>query len=166
LVSSGIVAGTPYAMAPEQVRGEDADKRTDVWALGVLLYEMAARRQPFAAASVPELFSAILRDQPAALPDRTPIALGGIIERCLEKDPNRRYQSAAEVRASLEAVHADAGAPVTGWRYYLRRRRWLVSGAAATVLAALAVGFNLFSIRERVVGRNDAAIKLAVLPFQ
>jgi TolB-like protein/predicted Ser/Thr protein kinase len=166
LVSEGVVAGTPYAMAPEQVRGEDADKRTDVWALGVLLYEMAARRQPFAATSVPELFSTILRDDPPALPDRTPIALRAIIERCLEKDSNRRYQSAGEVRASLEAVQADAVAPLAAWRYYLRRRRWLVSAAAAIVLAALAVGLNVFGVRERVVGRNGAAITLAVLPFQ
>ena len=62
MVTAGAPAGTPYAMAPEQVRGESADARTDVWALGVLLYEMAAGRKPFAGATVPELFSAILKE--------------------------------------------------------------------------------------------------------
>src|SRR5206468_7406245 len=64
LVPAGAAAGTPYAMAPEQVRGDAADARTDLWALGVLLYEMATGDKPFSAATVPELFTSILRDAP------------------------------------------------------------------------------------------------------
>ena len=67
----GAAVGTPYAMAPEQVRGLAADARTDLWALGVLLYEMLLGTRPFNGATVAELFSSILRDPPAPLPPST-----------------------------------------------------------------------------------------------
>jgi tetratricopeptide (TPR) repeat protein/predicted Ser/Thr protein kinase len=97
-------AGTPYAMAPEQVRGTHVDVRTDVWALGVMLYEMLAGARPFVAPTVPELFSAILRDAPAPFPDHVPSALRVIVQKCLEKEPAQRYERAADVRAALEVV--------------------------------------------------------------
>ena len=97
-------AGTPYAMAPEQVRGVQIDARTDVWALGVLLYEMLAGARPFVAPTVPELFSAILRDEPAPLPRHVPTALRVVVQKCLEKDPAQRYERAADVRLALEGV--------------------------------------------------------------
>ncbi|HZO84151.1 MAG TPA: serine/threonine-protein kinase, partial [Verrucomicrobiae bacterium] len=65
---AGTTAGTPYAMAPEQVRGKPADARTDIWALGVLLYEILTSARPFVGATTPELFSSILRDPPAPMP--------------------------------------------------------------------------------------------------
>ena len=91
-------------MAPEQVRGETADARTDVWALGVLIYEMATGRKPFDAPTIPELFSAILKDPPRQWPRGTPAALQPIVERCLDKDPSRRYQTAREVQLVLETI--------------------------------------------------------------
>jgi tetratricopeptide (TPR) repeat protein/predicted Ser/Thr protein kinase len=97
-------AGTPYAMAPEQVRGIQVDARTDVWALGVLLYEMLSGARPFVAPTVPELFSAILRDAPAPLTAHVPAALRAIVQKCLEKDPAQRYERAADVRLALEVV--------------------------------------------------------------
>jgi predicted ATPase/predicted Ser/Thr protein kinase len=100
----GVGVGTPYAMAPEQVRGRDADARTDLWALGILLYEMLQGARPFNAATVPELFSSILRDPPAPLPARILQPLREIVYRCLAKDPAERYQRAADVRLMLEAV--------------------------------------------------------------
>ncbi|MGQ0736848.1 MAG: protein kinase domain-containing protein [Acidobacteriota bacterium] len=166
IVPLGVAAGTPYAMAPEQVRGETADERTDIWALGVLLHEMVSGMRPFAAASTSELFSSILRDPPAPLPDKVPVALKAVVERCLEKDPERRFQHASEVRAALEAVQAQQLPAWTAVRYYVRRRRWLVPAAALIGLGVLAVMLNIAGARDRLVGGSSAQIKLAVLPFQ
>jgi serine/threonine-protein kinase len=91
-------------MAPEQVRGESVDARTDVWALGVLLYEMVSGRQPFRAPTAPAMFVAILQDAPAALPPTVPQPVSAIVARCLEKDPGRRYQRAADVRSALRSL--------------------------------------------------------------
>jgi eukaryotic-like serine/threonine-protein kinase len=102
----GVAVGTPYAMAPEQVRGGVADARTDLWALGVLLYEMLLGTRPFSGATVAELFSSILRDQPAPLPPSLSNPLPEIVQKCLAKDPAARYQRAADVRLVLEAVAA------------------------------------------------------------
>ena len=108
----GTVAGTIYAMAPEQLHGEPADPRTDVWALGVLLYEMAAGSPPFGGRTAFELTSAILRDAPAPLPPHVPVGLRRIVERCLAKDTAERYQRASDVRAALEAVAEGRTSPV------------------------------------------------------
>ena len=106
LVAAGTVAGTPYAMAPEQVRGDATDARTDIWALGVLLYEMVTGAPPFAAATVPELFSSILRDSPVR-PAAVSIEIGAVIERCLAKEPARRFQTAADVRSALATLGSE-----------------------------------------------------------
>ena len=90
IVPAGAAAGTPYAMAPEQVRGAATDARTDIWALGVLLYEMAGGGRPFEGDTVPELFSSILRDDPRPLPAPAPAALEAVIARCLTKAPGQR----------------------------------------------------------------------------
>jgi eukaryotic-like serine/threonine-protein kinase len=87
IAPAGTVAGTPYAMAPEQVRGEPADERTDVWALGVLLYETLTGTRPFDGATVAEVFAAILKEPPKAWPRNVSLALRAIVDRCLSKEP-------------------------------------------------------------------------------
>jgi TolB-like protein len=168
VVPAGIAAGTPYAMAPEQVRGEPADARTDVWALGVLLYEMVSGGKPFHGATTPELFSAILRDAAAPLPERVPVAVRGVIERCLERDRDRRWQRAREVHAALGAIQAGATSPWDAWQYRVKRHRWTLAIAALFVVATIVVGFGLAGVRARLGGGMPAAapIRLAVLPFQ
>ena len=104
LAAPGAATGTPYAMAPEQVRGGATDARTDVWAFGVLLYEMLTGSHPFTASSWPDLFSAILRDRPAPLPSAVPAVLQTLIEQCLEKSPERRYRNGGELLAALGAL--------------------------------------------------------------
>jgi TolB-like protein len=162
----GAAAGTPYAMAPEQVRGDPADARTDIWALGVLLYEMVTGAPPFRAATVPELFSSILRDPPASWPAGVPVNIKSVIDRCLEKDPARRYQHAREVRAALDAVQSGLVPPWIAWRYYLARRRWPAAAAALLGVAAVVVAVNMGGVRERFGGNPPMPIKLAVLPFE
>jgi len=110
LTEAGAIAGTLHYMAPEVLRGQEADARSDLWALGVMLYEMAAGARPFQGQTSYELSSAILREAPLPLPGDLPAALWAAIERCLEKDPGKRYQLASEVRAALEAIQSGATA--------------------------------------------------------
>jgi TolB-like protein/Tfp pilus assembly protein PilF len=115
--SPGHVAGTAPYMAPEQIRGEDVDARTDLFAFGILLYELLTGQRPFAAPTTMALCAAILHEAPAPLaPARAdlPPDVGRIVNRCLEKDPRERIQTALDVshelrqvRKSLEAVHAS-----------------------------------------------------------
>ena len=113
----GQVMGTVPYMAPEQVRGEPADARTDLFSLGVLLYEMATGQRPFAGATSADVSSAILRDAPEPLTrvrSELPADLERVVSRCLEKDPNSRVQTALDVCNELRRVkHAleTAGAP-------------------------------------------------------
>jgi TolB-like protein len=164
-LSGGGIAGTPYAMAPEQIRGEPADARTDIWALGVLLYEMASRKRPFEAPTTPELLTAILRDEPRPLPASTPLALQTVIERCLAKDPSQRYQQASEVRAALDAISAGG---IGVWPALAHRARRAPMATAAIVLLALgaaAIPWNLDRLRAWISG--DPRIRsLAVLPLE
>jgi eukaryotic-like serine/threonine-protein kinase len=97
-----VMAGTLSSMAPELLRGGQADERSDIWSLGVLLYQMAAGARPFSGATGFELSGAILHQPPPPLPDRVPSALQSIVRRCLAKDPRERYQQAGEVRSALE----------------------------------------------------------------
>jgi TolB-like protein/Tfp pilus assembly protein PilF/predicted Ser/Thr protein kinase len=160
LADRGVAIGTPYAMSPEQVKGEEAGAGSDIWALGVVLYEMAAGAKPFHGATGPELFSSILRDPPAPLPAAVPHALAPIIERCLEKDPARRYRSAADVRDALEAIDPGAAARRPRRPFWASRRAMLAAAASIGALA-LAAAFGRFS---RIA--DSSVIKLAVLPFE
>jgi eukaryotic-like serine/threonine-protein kinase len=96
--------GTLPYVPPEVLKGHQADARGDIWSLGVLLYEMATGRRPYRGATAFELSAMILRERaPVPVPSLPPV-LQSIIDRCLDKDPGQRYQSAGEVRAALETV--------------------------------------------------------------
>jgi hypothetical protein len=107
-VGSGAVSGTLAYMAPEVLRGEAGDARSDLWALGVVLYETASGRLPFSGRTAFEISSSILNEPPPALPGRVPPGLWAIVQRCLAKTPAERYQRASEVKAALEAVESAA----------------------------------------------------------
>src|SRR5437899_389159 len=98
------LAGTLPYMAPEQINGDPASPRTDLWSLGVVLYEMAAGCHAFFGENLYLLCRAILQDSPRTVPPNVPTGLAAVISRCLEKEPARRYQRAGEVRAALEAL--------------------------------------------------------------
>lgn len=171
LTMPGQVVGTLAYMAPEQLRGQPANERSDVWALGVVLYEMAAGVRPFQGETSFELSSSILNQPPPPLRAGTrgapPVLFRSVIERCLEKDPARRYQKAGEVREALEAVQTGAGLPVLPALRYAVKRHWKLGLAAALVaiigvLAALDVG----GLRSRLLAgaAGPAFRSLAVLP--
>jgi len=111
LTKSGIAMGTVAYMSPEQARGEKLDARTDVFSFGVVLYEMATGRQPFAGGSGAETLTAILRDRPVPplqLNPELPSRLEEIINKALEKDRNLRYQHAADILTDLKRLKRDS----------------------------------------------------------
>jgi eukaryotic-like serine/threonine-protein kinase len=180
LAEAGDIAGTLPFMAPEVLRGERGDSRSDVWALGVVLYEMASGRRPFTGESGYELTSAILRDPPAPLPATVSPGLQAIIKRCLAKGPMERYRRAGEIRAALEAVGLSFGSPpafsrpaVTDSAGTARasRRAGLLGhpalvAAGLLVLAALA-WLGADRLRHRGAGTSGAPTirSIAVLPL-
>ena len=108
--TQGVVTGTPAYMAPEQVRGEPADRRSDIFAFGILLYELVSGTNPFQRAGIEATFVAILREPPAALRDQRPVmppALDALVTRLLAKDPAARPQSFADVRGILRQLSGD-----------------------------------------------------------
>jgi len=114
LTAAGIVVGTVPYLAPEYLDGNIADHRTDIFSLGVVLYEMVTGLLPFQGRSGPAVMSSILRDDPRPVSDLKPEApdhLVRVIERCLEKDPERRYQSASDVGYELATISGGAVAP-------------------------------------------------------
>jgi WD40 repeat protein len=116
--SPGVVLGTIGYMSPEQVKGETPDPRTDVFALGAVLYEMASGRKAFGGGTSAEILAAILRDEPPSLMSLqpgVPATLEAVVRRCLAKRPGQRFSSAKEVEAALETVLASLapGAPTT-----------------------------------------------------
>jgi eukaryotic-like serine/threonine-protein kinase len=107
--SSIVTGGTLRYMAPEILRGQAADARSDIWSMGVVLYEMATGSPPFEATTNVELISAILRDDAEPLPAHISPVVRTVICKCLAKEPSQRYQHAGEIRASLEALISDSG---------------------------------------------------------
>src|SRR5262249_31802527 len=105
----GAIVGTPHYLAPEVIRGGRADARSDIWALGALLYEMATGERPFRGPTPMAVLGAVLHELPTPLPEHIPPGLRLVIDRCLAKDPNRRYARAEEVRAALEALGGGRG---------------------------------------------------------
>ncbi len=128
----GMVLGTVGYMSPEQVRGEPADARSDIFSFGCVLYEMASGKQPFTGKSAADVMSAVLREDPPELEAGRPPALEAILRRCLEKDPARRFQSAADLAFALRAIsHITTAQHAIQKPAPHGRHRWLFVALAA-----------------------------------
>jgi hypothetical protein len=167
----GLVRGTVAYLAPEQVRGDAVGPAADLWALGVVLYEMLAGRRPFTGGRDRARFHAILHEEPPPLEElrpEVPEALAQTVERLLRKDPEERYASAEELLADLESERAarSPAASTTTTRVAQRptgiRRPALWIAAAAMLAGATAVA--VWAVRRAPAQLLDPA-RVAVLPF-
>jgi serine/threonine protein kinase/Tfp pilus assembly protein PilF len=175
LTDSHAAAGTLPYMAPEQLRGEPLDERGDVYAVGVVLYEMATGRRAFSADLSSQVIDAILHQPPVpprALNSRTSIEVERIILKCLDKDPEHRYQSAKDLLVDFRRLAAPSSeGPVASAPSLPLSRRVLspfVLGIAALLaLVVILTGLNFSSLRERFLGRvaSPKIASLAVLPL-
>ena len=151
LTQEGTILGTFQYMAPEQLEGKEADARSDIFAFGSVLYEMATGKKAFSAGSQASLIAAILEREPppiSAVQPMAPPALDRVVKTCLAKDPENRFQTAHDVRLQLQWIveggsQAGVPAPVTA-RRKSREKIWM----AATALLALAAGILGFLLLQ------------------
>ena len=157
---AGVILGTAAYMSPEQARGKRVDKRADIWALGVVLWEMLTGKQLFAGETVSDTLAAVLKEGPdwAGLPAGVPPRVRRLLRRCLAKKPSERLRDAGDVLVELDDVQEEAPSaaplvPAAGGF-----RRWLPWGVAALATAALASALLL-----RPAGETEMPLrKLAV----
>ncbi len=174
----GQVIGTAAYMSPEQARGLPVDKRTDIWAFGVVLFEMISGERPFRGESVSDTIAGILKSEPewAELPASVPPGLRRLLHRCLDKDPRRRLQSIAEARVQIEnllrGADDDPGLPdetrggVSGpsGRTLIRRTSLAWSVAAVAAIAAAVLGTLLLQRQGEVERQGEARFEFQVSP--
>ncbi|MGA8038382.1 MAG: protein kinase [Candidatus Acidiferrales bacterium] len=173
--------GTMLYTAPELFQGEPSDARSDIWSLGVVLYEMASGQRPFGGKTTYELISRILHEAPKELPASVSPVLRAIIEKCLMKSPDERYQTAGEVRSALSVLgthtpgsHASMNATMTALiadAARVRQRRSIrfvaVGIVAALVLLALAWRFAPRPWKSGAAAAEPSGIRsIAVLPLE
>jgi eukaryotic-like serine/threonine-protein kinase len=163
----GVAMGTVGYMAPEQIEGREADPRADIFSLGVVLYEALTGQQPFRRPSVVDTLHAILHDEPPALPPQIPIGVQQILARCLQKQPDARFQSARDLEFALATVDSHGTASPATWvssRLTGRARLALIAGLVILVAAAAWVLVR----RNASPGGGDAASirSIAVLPLE
>ena len=150
LTAQGTILGTFQYMAPEQLEGQEADARSDIFSFGALLYEMATGRKAFAGKTQASLIGAILKDQPppvSTVQPLSPPALDRVIARCLAKDPDDRWHSAHDLASELKWIQqggsqAGVPAPVSARRRWRERTAWTL--AAIATIAATALAFRVF----------------------
>ncbi len=161
ILSDASVAGTLTHIAPEVLHGQPVDARSDLWALGVMLYEMVCGVVPFTGTTPFETANAILHDAPRPLPSKVGPGLRRVIDRCLVKDPSGRFQSAAELRDALDAVSGVTRAQTAPWTTWSRTARRTAAGA---LVVAVAGGAYLSGVLPPAPADAPPPV-LAVLPF-
>ena len=150
---AGMILGTAAYMSPEQARGKAVDRRADIWAFGVVLYEMLTGRQAFTGETVSDILAAVLTKDLDL--EQVPVKVRKLLRRCLEKDPKQRLRDIGEARFLLEDVGQAHGLSSTG---HGRPLPWIAAGVFA--VAALALGL----VAYRHVNEETRVLKMSVLP--
>ncbi len=181
MTQAGIIIGTAAYMSPEQARGRAVDKRADIWAFGVLLFEMLTGEPLFAGETVSDTVAAVLMREPdfALLPTLVPIQIRGLIARCLERDPRRRLRDIGDALHDLQSVPSPSatnvlrspelhpGSHLPAVPLPQRRSRWLAVCGAVVLVAAV---IGLWQVWHRTSGKPSISPdtfgrSIAVLPF-
>jgi Tol biopolymer transport system component len=161
LTQSGMIVGTPAYMAPEQIEGREVDVRTDIFALGCILYELLSGRAPFRAKSTPGLIAAILKEQPPQIRNGTPdipIGVERVVTRCLAKDPGARWHNVTDVKHALaDASEQHPDVPI------IRKSRLSLAALAAFVLIALVV-IAVYILRGTPRGGDSTSLRVRIAP--
>jgi serine/threonine protein kinase/Tol biopolymer transport system component len=166
----GMVLGTVGYMSPEQVRGKPADARSDIFALGTILFEMLSGQRAFQRDTSAETMAAILKEEPPELAGEgknIPPALGRIVQHCLEKNPAERLQSARDFAFDLESLSGSSAMSAAGLKSgKVSRRRWLAPAGIAALGIAIAAGsfFAGLKTRGRVETSNLSFARLSFKP--
>jgi len=164
--AAGTVIGTPSYMAPEQVRGEPADARTDIFAFGATLFEMLSGQRAFRRDTPAETMTAVLKEEPPDLTDPArPIspAMDRIVRRCLEKDPDQRFQSAKDLSFALGALSGtDTSSAARAATSHSQKplRFWLLPTLVVAALAIVAAGASFLSKSSSVAERLQFSIQV------
>jgi Tol biopolymer transport system component len=153
--AAGLILGTAAYMAPEQARGRAVDRRADIWAFGLVLFEMLSGVRPFGGETISETIAAIIKDPPSwtALPERLPTRLHALLRRTLEKDPKRRLRDIGDARLELEDLAAGVDVVATAppaavqprWR---RGLPWAIASIATLAAVAFAVKSTTAPVAE------------------
>ncbi len=151
VTASGVILGTAAYMSPEQARGRTVDKKTDIWALGCVLYECLTARKAFEGETLTETVAAILRDEPEwnALPKSTPSKVVDLLRRCLRKDPKERLRDIGDARLEIEEASPGRAAPAGLSLKRRKTKRWTLAAVATALILSLAGYWGWDFIRTR-----------------
>ena len=165
LTQEGTIVGTYHYMAPEQLAGEEADVRTDIFALGAVLYEMATGKRAFEGKTKTSLIAAIVSSDPRPITEfqpLTPPALEHVVRKCLAKDPDDRWQSAGDVASEIDWISGTSmmGATGTATRKRSGRHVMIVGFAIITVVAVAAIASAIYVTRRLALAEQSVRSEL------
>jgi hypothetical protein len=165
ITQAGMILGTAAYMAPEQARGKAVDKRADIWAFALVLYEMLGGRTAFAGDTISDVLAAVLTREPhwTALPATTPASIRRLLTRCLEKDPKRRLRDIGDARLEIEETIRDpmAGAAPVAAAPRVRPFVWAAAGFA--VPAIVIVGLAASGVWQRARTSEARPLRVSIV---